>query len=57
MAIDTHARAIPAARAGRVGRRPEYRLTSFDLYAFGIVGAIAAACFVVLTIALLQVFI
>jgi hypothetical protein len=50
-------RAIPAVRAERVLRRPEYRLTSFDLYAFRIVGAIAAACFVVLMIALLQVFI
>jgi len=49
-------RAVPAARAARIGRRPEYRLTAFDLYAFRIVGAIAAACFVVLMIALLQVF-
>jgi hypothetical protein len=50
-------RAIPAARAERVMHRPEHRLTSFDLYAFRIVGAIAAASFVVLMIALLQVFI
>jgi hypothetical protein len=50
-------RAIPAARAERVMQRPEYRLTTFDLYAFRIVGAIAAACFVVLMIALLKVFI
>jgi flagellar biosynthesis GTPase FlhF len=50
-------RAIPAARAEGVRRRPEYQLTTFDLYAFRIVGAVAAACFVVLLIALLRVFI
>ncbi len=50
-------KAIPAARAEGVLRPREYQLTAFDLYAFRIVGGIAAACFVVLMIALLKVFI
>jgi hypothetical protein len=50
-------RAIPAARAEGVLRPRDYQLTSFDLYAFRIVGGLAAASFVVLMIALLKVFI